>query len=236
MKRKLKAVTAAIISVIVCLTLASCSGNNQGSEQNGSDSAVSASASTAAYQAKISYYEELIDDLNQRILTLREEKYISDAEARIRISQLEKEISALRDGQYISVGTDNVTDQSENNSQKTDFLFTKTTRGISIDSYVGSGKNIVIPSEIDGTPVTSISDNAFSGKAVTSVVIPDSVTTIGWFAFYCCSYLDSVSIPASVNTIGYGCFDGCPSALVIHAPADSYAAAFASSYAIRHCE
>jgi hypothetical protein len=42
-----------------------------------------------------------------------------------------------------------------------------------------------------------------------SYVVPDTVTTIGDFAFYCCSGLANVTIPNSVTTIEYAAFEGC---------------------------
>ncbi|MDY6408366.1 MAG: leucine-rich repeat domain-containing protein, partial [Prevotella sp.] len=44
---------------------------------------------------------------------------------------------------------------------------------------------------------------------LTSVAIPNSVTTIGEYAFFGCSGLTSVIIPNSVTTIGEYAFDGC---------------------------
>ena len=41
------------------------------------------------------------------------------------------------------------------------------------------------------------------------MVIPNSVTSIGEYAFYYCSGLTSVTIPNSVTSIGYGAFWGC---------------------------
>ena len=47
------------------------------------------------------------------------------------------------------------------------------------------------------------------GKADTSFVIPDSVTTIGDCAFCRCTNLASITIPDSVTTIGNYAFSGC---------------------------
>ena len=40
-------------------------------------------------------------------------------------------------------------------------------------------------------------------------IIPNSVTEIGYWAFYGCKNLTQISIPESVTEIGNGAFDGC---------------------------
>ena len=66
-------------------------------------------------------------------------------------------------------------------------------------------KSIVIPDS-----VTSIGEKAFDRcNSLTSIVIPDSVTSVGDCAFYGCSSLTSVTIGNRVRIIGEGAFRGC---------------------------
>ena len=61
-------------------------------------------------------------------------------------------------------------------------------------------KELIIPSEYNAKPVTSIGERAFSWcTGLTSVTIPDSVTSIGKYAFYSCTGLTSITV-AKGNT------------------------------------
>ncbi len=72
---------------------------------------------------------------------------------------------------------------------------------------------------IIGNSVTKIGNYAFyKCGSLTSVTIPDSVTTIGNNAFYGCSSLTSVTIPDSVTTIGEYAFYGCGSLTSVTIP------------------
>ena len=72
-----------------------------------------------------------------------------------------------------------------------------------------SAVKVVIPAEIEGLPVTSIGDEAFSECSdLESVTIPDGVTSIGDDAFFYCENLRSITIPESVTSIGNDAFGG----------------------------
>ena len=81
-----------------------------------------------------------------------------------------------------------------------------------VASYNGNAKNVKIAEEYNGLPVLEIYNEAFKkNKTITTVVIPDSVTSIGDEAFYLCSSLSSVVIPDSVTSIGEYAFEDCSS-------------------------
>ena len=90
---------------------------------------------------------------------------------------------------------------------------------VAITDCIGSAEGeLVIPAEIEGLPVTSIVSKAFQFCYLTSITIPDSVTSIGNDAFNRCSNLTSITIPDSVTSIGDHAFVGCSSLTSITIP------------------
>lgn len=78
------------------------------------------------------------------------------------------------------------------------------------NTYSGS---VSIPETVtnNGTEysVTKIGEYAFQGSAVTSVSMPEGITSIDYNAFFGCQNLESVVLPESLTTLGYSAFKAC---------------------------
>lgn len=69
----------------------------------------------------------------------------------------------------------------------------------------------IIPDTLDGYPVTTIGDYAFNYSGIKKIVIPDSVTSIGGYAFLFCEDLKDVTIGSGVTEIDCYAFQYCRS-------------------------
>lgn len=106
------------------------------------------------------------------------------------------------------------------NEQLFDFEFTPDNTAVIVNNYKckGTAADVTIPSRYKGKPVTAINNAAFPNSAVTSVTIPDSITSIPDAAFVNCSKLTDISIPNSVTYIGFSAFSSCTSLKSITLP------------------
>ena len=89
--------------------------------------------------------------------------------------------------------------------------------GIRFDSIVE------IPAEHEGKPVKAIGDRAFSQSTLAKqnlkeIIIPESVSIIGDYAFADCSLLEKVTIKGVITKIGEGAFSYCQALKSISLP------------------
>lgn len=90
-----------------------------------------------------------------------------------------------------------------------DYVYTVTDGNVTIEDYLGTDTEIVIPSTIAGKPVTEIGPMSFwMDDNMTSVVIPEGVTTIGKQAFNGNDNLANIKLPSTLKTIGERAFWG----------------------------
>ena len=90
-----------------------------------------------------------------------------------------------------------------------DYVYTVTDGNVTIEDYLGTDTEIVIPSTIAGKPVTEIGPMSFwTDDNMTSVVIPEGVTTIGKQAFNGNDNLANIKLPSTLKTIGERAFWG----------------------------
>lgn len=77
-----------------------------------------------------------------------------------------------------------------------------------ITSWFGSADALVIPSEIDGIPVTVIGEKAFAGnRSFSSLIIEEGITTIEPYAFYLTN-TQTIVLPSTLKSIGDYAFNG----------------------------
>ncbi|MBR3835988.1 MAG: leucine-rich repeat protein [Clostridia bacterium] len=102
-----------------------------------------------------------------------------------------------------------------------------------ITQFISNKISADIPSAVHDVPVTSIAEEAFKDTSVTSVTIPDSITSIGDYAFYDCDSLTNVTIPDSITRIGDYTFYSCRSLTSVTIP-DSVTSI--GAYAFYYCD
>ena len=127
--------------------------------------------------------------------------------------------------------------------------YTLTEKGAVITKMRGRAAEIRIPESIDGVPVIAIGEKAFAvkeeapvaeqgeelaaelafvekaeeptamGQALQRVFLPDSIETIGAYAFSGCSALERIHLPARLTEIPQRMFDGCGALAQVTLPA-----------------
>ncbi len=172
-------------------------------------------------------YETIISGLQKELADLQAEQREKEAAYEARIKELEGELSELQakiEAQW---------PENPSNSNTSMTLTYELRDGQAwITGTKKSGSILEIPQAVNGYSVVGIAEGAFRNLAVEQVILPEGLQTVDWFAFSGCYKLRSVVLPASVTSIGYGAFDLCSASIRFTCPANSYAAQYAKSYGI----
>ncbi len=89
------------------------------------------------------------------------------------------------------------------------FEYTESENGITLTAYRGDNESLIIPAEIDGKKVVSLSGTFYANADIKNVRISEGIEVIDYMTFWHCTGLEKVSIPDSVNQIGNAAFEGC---------------------------
>ena len=88
-----------------------------------------------------------------------------------------------------------------------------------VSGLSGSDITVEIPSEVNGIKVTEIGKDVFKdNKNVGRLIIPDSVTKLGYRMCSGCTALSEVRLPAGLTVIPDEAFDGCSSLRTVNFP------------------
>lgn len=91
-----------------------------------------------------------------------------------------------------------------------DFEYTISESGeVQITKYVGRDSTVVIPAQIEEKTVVSIGEKAFYESTITSLVMPDTITEVGYLAFCGCKSLEKVTFSKNLVTIKEVAFSDC---------------------------
>ena len=208
------------------------------------------------------HYDSLVLTLQTELAELRGDAYITNETLQNRVEALEALLESLGASLPSEDGTlpESVTDETDPDlesvtespreteretvadsiSAESRYLYTvsdgeATVIGYRYENGQSSDIQLNLPDTLGGYPVTSIADNAFAGLPVSYVMLPSTLTHIGWFAFSGCLELRVLAVPASVTRIDYGAFENCPN-LTVYCPRGSYTARYAAACAVPYVE
>ena len=125
----------------------------------------------------------------------------------INLSNLTISKGASNNG-YVAYYANNVIN-APNGSIVEDFVFSKANNTNTLIAYLGNANELILPNDFNGENYTIGANAFYNCSNLTSVTIPNSVTSIGASAFSGCSGLTEVTIPNSITAIGSDAFYGC---------------------------
>ncbi len=106
-------------------------------------------------------------------------------------------------------GRDSSSDSKVSSNPTDYFTISDGVLSFSESAYSGPSE-LIVPETINGQRVLSLSDGCFENcTSLTTVILPESLESIGKHAFRGCSAIRGIEIPESVDRIGIEAFYGC---------------------------
>ena len=91
-----------------------------------------------------------------------------------------------------------------------DFIYNTINGVVRIERYTGTNSVIDIPKTINNKSVSIVGARTFENCTnITSITIPEDVSSLEEFAFFNCKNLTTINIPSSVTNIGNSTFLFC---------------------------
>ena len=136
-----------------------------------------------------------------------------------KVNEIQTDLDDFAEKVFASFSEYNIPDYGEIVTPTDASLFNFDSSTGAITGYKGSKADIVIPYEINGVKVTKIKDSAFAGNSViTSVIIPNSVTNMGYTVFSNCTKLKKVVLPKGITDIKGNLLSGCSELTSVYIP------------------
>ena len=170
-----------------------------------------------------------ITDLDKKANEELLEKYLTALDAlRKKITQegriddavfIDKFINEINNSKDFSELNDVVAPDQPSNPIS-DFEFEEVGKEVILKKYWGKNQtSVVVPKEFEGKKVTTIGYGAFvRNSVITSVVLPDSISSIMGSAFSECVSLVKINLPESLKIIGQSAFQRCKNLKEVELP------------------
>lgn len=115
------------------------------------------------------------------------------------------QVSVLINNDTNSEGSSKESSESNTGGINDNYIYSSFKDGtLNLERYIGQEtEEVVVPSEIDGVPVSWVGKSCFEGQTILKkVVISEGISALGEAAFKDCNSLQEISIPSTLDWLG----------------------------------